>query len=173
MQSVSLSPRLRDHVEHYAASHRTAVNKALHFIGIPLLLISSYGLLAKLAMPVTDGNPALQPNLAWAALLVAAYWYLRADGIVGILTLGVVTACYALGSNLGAVALAAMFGAGALLHMVGHYGFEGKPPAFFERPMAVLEAPAWLIACWGGWEPTEPSSDETRLRQRDNENNEG
>ena len=58
---------LTQQLTQYAAYHRDRRNIATHFIGIPLLLISCYGLLAKAAIPLSDGIPALQPNLAWAA----------------------------------------------------------------------------------------------------------
>ncbi|MCI0458242.1 MAG: DUF962 domain-containing protein [Gemmataceae bacterium] len=148
MRRLSLSPELWSHVDHYAASHRMPVNKVLHFLGIPLLLVASLGLLSKASLAVDGAVPALRPNAAWIVLFGAGLWYVRSDWKMGLLTFAAVTACYALGSGLPAGLLWLFLGIGVVAHAVGHYGFEGKPPAVFSNPVAVLEAPVWLLATW-------------------------
>ena len=150
MQRPSLTPRMRPYVEHYARSHRTPVNKALHFAGIPLLAVGSLGLLSKLGLESGVGVAALEPNAAWAVLLGAGVWYVLLDWRTGLLALTGLAGCYAAGTLLTAGALACVFGAGLAAHVIGHYGFEGKPPALFSNPVAVFEAPLWLLATWTG-----------------------
>lgn len=53
---------------------------------------------------------------------------------------------YLAGALLSTLVLAALFGAGTVAHLIGHFGFEGKPPVFFTRPISVFEAPAWLLS---------------------------
>jgi uncharacterized membrane protein YGL010W len=48
---------------------------------------------------------------------------------------------------------AVLFAVGATLHTIGHTFFEHKPPSIFSNPIAVVEAPAWLIAIVIGWRP--------------------
>lgn len=75
--------------------------------------------------------------------MVAALWYLRLDRATGLLTLTFLNGCYAAGSF---IPTRVLFGAGGAAHLVGHFVFEGKPPAVFTNPVAVLEAPAWLVS---------------------------
>jgi uncharacterized membrane protein YGL010W len=150
LERLSTMPRLRMHLEHYDESHRKWGNKLLHFAGIPLLLVSSLGLLSKLSLHSGAEMPALRPNAGWVVLIGAGFWYGWLDLKIGSLTLALWAACYVLGSELSAVLLAVLFGIGALAHAIGHYAIEGKPPAVFSRPVAVLEAPAWLVAIGAG-----------------------
>jgi len=126
------------------------VNRALHFLGIPVLLVASLGLFSKLSLADAEGVPALQPNAGWLVLLVACVWNLRWDWKMGLLTTAVYAGGYALGSTLSAGVLWALFGVGVLAHVIGHYGFEGKPPALLSHPVAVLEATPWLLSLWAG-----------------------
>jgi uncharacterized membrane protein YGL010W len=136
-------------VDQYGESHRTPVNRALHFAGIPVLVVASLGLVSKLSLS-DEGVPALRPNAAWPLLLAACLWNLRWDWKMGLLSTAVYVGGYALGSTLSAGALWSLFGAGVVAHVIGHYGFEGKPPALFSHPVAVLEATPWLLSLWTG-----------------------
>jgi len=152
MRPLSLTPALRRQVDRYAESHRDPVNKALHFVGIPALAVAALGLLARAALPVLDAPPAWQPNAAWPAVVGACVWYVLLDRRVGLLTCAALVACYAAGSALPVGVLLGLFAGGVGAHLVGHYGFEGKPPAVFKSPVAVFEAPAWLVAaCTGAY----------------------
>jgi uncharacterized membrane protein YGL010W len=150
MKLPSPHPSWMSHVEGYAKSHGTPINKLLHFLGIPLLAIALLGLLSKLSLQQDGQPPALQPNAAWVVLLGLGFWYLWLDWRMGIPTIVLLVGCYVLGSWLSLAMLLALFGAGAGAHLIGHYGFEGKPPALLSRPVAVLEAPAWLLSIWIG-----------------------
>jgi uncharacterized membrane protein YGL010W len=138
-------------MDHYAESHQTPVNKALHFVGIPLLTVSLLGLLAKVHLPAAwEEEEEFRPDLAWLALAGSGLWYLWQDWKAGLVVTAALVGCYAAGRALTAVPLTALFGAGVVAHVIGHYGFEGKPPALLSKPIAVLEAPAWLLATWAG-----------------------
>jgi uncharacterized membrane protein YGL010W len=152
-----LEPELKAHVENYAHSHATPVNKALHFLGIPVLMVALLGLIAKVAYD-WGALPPLQPNLGWPVLLFASAWYLRMDRRIGLVSVLTLVLCYALGCYLSLSLLFALLALGAILHIVGHYGFEGKPPALLSTPIAILEAPPWLFATWAGWKAPTPSS---------------
>ena len=153
MPRVVLSRALLYYVCRYAESHQSRVNKALHFVGIPLLLVASLGLLSKLALPGSAEWPALRPNAAWLLLLFAVAWYAWQDRRMGLLVGSAMVGGYAVGTPLPVGILAGLFGTGIVAHAVGHYGFEGKPPAVLSRPIAVLEAPAWLLSTWVGLHP--------------------
>ena len=150
---VVLSRALLDHVCRYGESHQSRGNKALHFVGIPLLLVASLGLLSKLALPGLAEWPAVRPNAAWLILLLAVAWYAWQDRRMGLLVGSTMIGGYAVGTPLPIAVLAGLFGTGVVAHVVGHYGFERKPPAFLSRPVAVLEAPAWLLSTLAGLQP--------------------
>lgn len=143
-----LAPGLRLHVHRYGLSHQNAVNIGLHFVGIPVLLIASLGLLAQLALPAARLPPVLRPNAAWLALLVACVWYFYFDWRFGLVTWTTWAVAYGVGSQLSLGTCIALFLGGAATHLIGHFVFEGKPLAFFRRPVSVFEGPAWLIATW-------------------------
>jgi uncharacterized membrane protein YGL010W len=146
----SLTPEMRSHVGQYNESHRTPVNRALHFVGIPLFVVATMGLFSKLSLSDGEGPATWQPNAGWIALFVASAVTLWWDWKTGLLATAVYVAGYALGSTLSAGVLWTLFGAGLVAHTVGHFGFEGKPPALFSHPLAVLEATPWLLSLWGG-----------------------
>lgn len=134
-------PAIRSHIEAYGRSHSNPVNQALHIIGIPAAATAVLGLLAKLTAPEWELAGAA-PDAAWVALAIAAIWYLWADWKGGIVPLVALAVCYAAGRCLPVWMSGAFLATAALLHLIGHYGFEGKPPALLSRPVAVLEAPA-------------------------------
>jgi uncharacterized membrane protein YGL010W len=142
--TVALAPALRGHVGRYAEAHHQPTNVALHHVGIPTLAVALLGLLSRLRV-----RPA--PDFGAIAVAGCGWWYLARDRRVGATSTSVLVACYVLGRQLPSPALAVLFGVGATLHAVGHYQFEGKPPALLSRPVAVLESPAWLVATLAGW----------------------
>jgi uncharacterized membrane protein YGL010W len=125
----------------------------LHFVGIPLLLVASLGLVSKLALPGSTEWPALRPNAAWLLLLCAVPWYVWQDRRIGVLAGSAMVGGYAIGAPLPVGVLASLFALGVVAHVVGHYRFERKPPALLKRPVAVLEAPAWLLSILAGLQP--------------------
>ena len=158
LRAYFVPPPLRRHIERYAQTHRHRVNQALHYIGIPLAVIAALGALAKVRMTAFDGPDLLQPNLGLALLVVGCGFYLWVSPGAGVLLLIGGIAGYVAGSPLPLSWLGAMAAFAFALHTFGHYVFEKKPPAFFSRPMAALEAPAWLVARLTGVDP-QPSGE--------------
>jgi uncharacterized membrane protein YGL010W len=146
MQSLA-GANLQAHVGAYAESHRTPVNKALHYVGIPLAAIGILGLLAKVPLPGFTYS-TWYPDSSWLALTVAGVWYIYNDWKTGLVPLAALMSCYAIGTLLHGWILIAMSALAVVFHVIGHYAFEGKPPALLSRPVALLEAPAWLLATW-------------------------
>jgi uncharacterized membrane protein YGL010W len=146
-----LGAQLARHVEKYDESHRTRVNRLLHYVGIPLAAFSALGLLSKAAVPMEGVPTWLQPNLGMAVLLCAGAWYTYWRPLVGILMLAIGAAGYVVSTMLSVWILVGMGAAAIVCHSIGHYGFEGKPPQLLRRPVSVIEAPVWLLAMLFGW----------------------
>jgi uncharacterized membrane protein YGL010W len=60
MPRLLLSPGLRALVSPYAESHRTAGNQLLHVVGIPLIAVSTLGLLSKIPLPRTGASARMR-----------------------------------------------------------------------------------------------------------------
>jgi uncharacterized membrane protein YGL010W len=109
----------------YGESHRDPANKLLHWICVPLIVISLVGLLWHL--PVPQALRVASPLLNWGTvLLVGAVVYYVA-----------ISWSLALGMVLFVVAWIGQF--------IGHH-YEGKRPSFFKDVQFLLIGPLWLLS---------------------------
>ena len=122
--------------ERYGESHRNRVNKAIHWICVPLI---TWSVLAALwsAAPVVA--------YLGIALATAFYAWLSVQIALGMLALFalMVLPLTLLGSNAPAVA-AVVFVLAWIGQFIGH-AIEGKKPSFFEDVKFLLVGPAWLL----------------------------
>jgi uncharacterized membrane protein YGL010W len=141
--------------EAYGVSHRNPVNKAIHWVCVPVITFCTIGLFAAIPHPYFDGvlPGALEPLLNWGSVLIAAallLFYLRlslsiALGMAGFAALSVwgngliETAGYSLLTVNLVVFVVAWIG-----QFIGHK-IEGMKPSFFEDLQFLLVGPAWLI----------------------------
>jgi uncharacterized membrane protein YGL010W len=137
-------------LDEYAVSHRHPVNKALHWVCVPLIVWSLIGLLWSLPAP---GRAQLE-YANWASYAVAAavlyYAVLSMPLALGVLPVlaAMLFSVDAL-SQLGQVPLwavaAAVFVLAWLGQFIGH-AVEGKRPSFFKDVQFLLIGPIWLLA---------------------------
>ncbi len=139
---------LEEQMAVYAAYHQDARNKATHFVGVPVIILS---LFIPLAWPRFEiaGLPLTAAMLF--AIVVLAYYFIL-DFFLGLamaaLTLGLVWAGHqiaALGAGPGWAWFAALFVGGWILQLVGH-GFEGRRPALADNLFQIFVAPIFLCA---------------------------
>jgi uncharacterized membrane protein YGL010W len=136
--SAASAPRRVDVLlAHYGESHRNPVNEKIHFVAIPLIMLSLLGLLAVL-------NPWL-PYLLVAASMV---YYLRlsgvflvAMGLVSALMLGLV---HAMGEHALSIS-ATVFVLAWIAQFVGHR-IEGRKPSFFEDLQYLWVGPIFVLS---------------------------
>ncbi|MGE0614164.1 MAG: Mpo1-like protein [Bacteriovoracia bacterium] len=133
------SQALRKTFASYEVCHRTEGNERCHWIGIPLVMISLLGLLARLP---------LVPPLDFALLLwgVATVYYLVLDWKLGAPFSLVVFVLYAGSRELSLPVLWVLFGLGWFFQIFGHYYFEKRSPAFFTNLKQLLVGPFWLFS---------------------------
>ncbi len=119
---------LADQMAIYAAYHQDARNKATHFIGVPIIVLSLFIPLAWLR--VEFGGVAISAAMLFAAVVVL--YYLVLDVPMG----------FAM-----AVIFAALlwFIGGWLLQLVGHV-YEGRRPALADNLFQIFVAPIFLVA---------------------------
>lgn len=144
--------RLDALLDEYGESHRNPVNKAVHWVCVPIIVWTVVALLWSLPFP---GELRLGPvplNWATLTLVLAQLYYFRLSlrlGL-GLLAYNVVMILLALWVEraspwpLWQVALA-LFVLAWIGQFLGHK-VEGKKPSFFKDLQFLLIGPAWLMS---------------------------
>jgi uncharacterized membrane protein YGL010W len=139
---------LEDQMAVYAAYHQDARNKATHFVGVPLIMLSLFIPLAWLRVDVA--GVTVSAAMLFAAAVIVYYFLL--DVPLGLAMLALSAALVWLGDVIASqdtVQAWAWFGAlfvgGWILQLVGH-GFEGRRPALADNLFQILVAPIFLAA---------------------------
>jgi uncharacterized membrane protein YGL010W len=127
--------------DEYAAHHRSPGNEICHYIGIPLIILGLFGMLARIAPAATA-----PVTLAEAVALAALIYYVRLDlGLAAAMT-AVMIVLLALARLLPTGWAIGCFLAGWAVQFIGHYHYEKKSPAFLENLTHLLIGPFWLLA---------------------------
>ena len=122
--------------ERYGEFHRNAINKAIHWICVPLIVWSALGMLW-----------AASPIVAYVAIAASLAFYAwlslpLAVGMLGVVGL-MVYPLTLLGGRVLVVSVA-VFVVAWIGQFIGHL-VEGRKPAFFEDVRSLLVGPAWLL----------------------------
>jgi uncharacterized membrane protein YGL010W len=135
----------------YGASHRHPINKILHWICVPPIVLSVLGFLVAIPLPaaVTALSPWLNVGTLVAALALLYYARLSAALALGMLPLILLT-------FLGIDALAQLawplWGSCLVIFVIAWIGqfighaIEGQRPSFFKDLQFLLIGPLWLLA---------------------------
>ena len=132
----------------YAAYHQDARNKATHFIGVPVIVLSLFIPLAWLRFDV--GGVAISAAQLFAAAVLAYYFILDVPLALAMLVVFAVLAWLGesiamLGSTAGWTWFAVLFIGGWILQLVGHV-YEGRRPALTDNLFQIFVAPIFLVA---------------------------
>lgn len=137
-ESLDTQPRRVDElIAHYGQSHQNPRNEVIHFIAIPLIMLSLVGMLF-----------ALHPYVAYAFMAASMVYYARLS-VVFLLTMAVwsaltVAVVIAMGTNVLPVSIAIFVGAW-ILQFIGHK-IEGKKPSFFEDIQYLWVGPLFVLS---------------------------
>jgi uncharacterized membrane protein YGL010W len=139
---------LEDQMSFYAAYHQDARNKATHFVGVPMIIVSLFVPLAMLKMQL--GSLTLTGAIAFAAVILAYYFFLDvllalATTLFTVVFLFAAHWLAAQGPALAWSAFAALFVGGWIIQLVGH-AFEGRKPALVDNLFQIFIAPIFLCA---------------------------
>lgn len=122
---------------HYEESHRNPKNELIHFIAIPLIMLSLVGMLF-----------AAHPYLAYALIAASMVYYARLSVVFlaamllwSALTIALVFAMGALVLPLSVV----LFVGAWILQFIGHR-IEGKKPSFFEDIQYLWVGPLFVLS---------------------------
>jgi uncharacterized membrane protein YGL010W len=138
-----MTPTLRTHFADYADHHATPGNKLCHMVGIPLIVLSLFGLLA--AVPLFAVG-SFTVTLAELLLVAVTAYYLTLDGGLALMMLAASVVFLAAGRQLSLPWALALFVFGWVLQFVGHYVYEKRSPAFFRNFTHLLVGPLWILA---------------------------
>lgn len=144
---------MQEWFDRYGESHLNPVNKAFHWICVPVIFVSIIGLLSQVPMPWQAPDTGVFPYLHWGTLLVLAglVFYLRISisMSIGMFIVSALSLYIVKRLNLDYVdnALGIYFSAFVLAwigQFIGHK-IEGKKPSFFDDLKFLMIGPAWLL----------------------------
>jgi uncharacterized membrane protein YGL010W len=138
-----MSPVLASHFADYAAFHGTPGNKACHYVGIPLIVLSLFAMLGTVPL-FTVG--AYTVTAAEALVVLATAYYLTLDAGLALLMLVASAVLVALGRPIPMAAAVALFVLGWVFQFIGHYVYEKRSPAFYRNLAHLLVGPLWILA---------------------------
>lgn len=133
---------IEDLFEDYASYHRTAGNKFFHRVGIPMIVLSLFGMLARVVIFRTDQTAV---DLAVVLITLSSLFYLSLEWRLAALMLVTSTALYLIGRELSLTVNLALFILGWILQFVGHGVYEKKAPAFARNMVHLLIGPLWIL----------------------------
>ena len=138
-----MTEALRSHFADYAAFHRTAGNKACHSLGIPIIVLSSLALLARVPLLAAVGF-----ELTLAELVIALFvaYYLTLDGPSRPRCSRRTLRSTLLGRFLTPLVGTGLFVVGWILQGVGHWVYEKNSPAFFRNFVHLAVGQLWILA---------------------------
>lgn len=136
--SAETSARKVDRLlSHYGSSHTHPVNELIHFVAIPLIMLSLCGLMF-----------AIHPWVAYAFIAASMVYYLRLSVVffisMVIWSLAIIALVHAMGSKVLILSVAMFIGAW-IIQFVGHK-IEGKKPSFFEDIQYLWVGPLFVLS---------------------------
>jgi uncharacterized membrane protein YGL010W len=132
------STRKVDHLlAHYAESHRDPRNELIHFVAIPLIMLSLLGLLF-----------ALHPWVAYVFVAASMVYYVRLSGVfllaMAVQSIVGLALVHAMGEYVLPISIVIFVGAW-VAQFVGHK-LEGKKPSFFEDLQYLWVGPIFVLS---------------------------
>lgn len=126
----------------YAHHHQTSGNKAMHRIGIPLIVLSLLGMLARVEVVAVN---SFRIDLAVILIFAASVYYVMLDWKLGLAMLGATIILYIAGAALPLTINIILFILGWIFQFVGHSVYEKKQPAFLRNLVHLLVGPLWIL----------------------------
>lgn len=131
------SRRIDQLLAHYGLSHQNPINARIHYLAIPLIMISLLGLIY-----------ALHPYAAYGFVMASLIYYIRLSRVFFFAMLLMSVLTLALLGSIGEALLtlsAAVFVAAWVLQFIGHR-IEGKKPSFFEDLQYLWVGPVFVLS---------------------------
>ena len=121
----------------YASYHRTTGNKWFHRLGIPMIMLTLLGMLARVDLGAVDAAVVL--------IAVSGIYYLTLEWRLGLGMVLASLAMYLAGAALPMAVNVAVFVLGWIFQFIGHSVYEKRQPAFFRNFVHLLVGPLWIL----------------------------
>lgn len=144
-------------IEEYGESHQNPTNKLIHWICVPLIMLSLLALIGKIPFPLTDiylfsiTGEKFYLNWTMLFLLICILFYLRLSRSLAIGML-IIALLMIISINVIRLYDPTVWRLSLLIFVVAWIGqfighkIEGKKPSFFEDLQFLLIGPAWLLS---------------------------
>ena len=126
----------------YASHHQTKGNKWFHRFGIPMIMLTSIGMLARIGLGSIAG---VRIDAGMLLIALAAIYYFTLEWRLAIPMLIVSIGFYLVGRWLPMSVNVALFILGWILQFIGHAVYEHRQPAFFRNVVHLLIGPLWIL----------------------------
>lgn len=136
-----MNTTLRTHFDNYAAFHKTAGNQTCHMIAIPLIVLTSFALCAKVSLFVMGG---FRFTLAEVLFALTALFYFTLDIPLALALNAFSAFCLYAGRLMPWTWALAVFVVAWVLQFIGHSVYEKKAPAFLTNIVHLLIGPMWI-----------------------------
>lgn len=133
---------IEDLFEDYASYHRTPGNKFFHRIGIPMIMLSLFGMLARVVIFRTDQTSV---DLAVVMITLTTLFYFTLEWRLAALMLATSIIFYLIAREFSLPVNIGLFVLGWILQFVGHGVYEKKAPAFARNLVHLLIGPLWIL----------------------------
>src|SRR5579859_4863360 len=138
-------------LDEYGASHRNPTNKRIHWVCVPLIMLSALGTLWSVPRP--SFFAALSPYVNWATLLILAsliYYAMLSVRLAAGMLLVSALMCLVLELLMRLPwpliwTSLVIFTSAWIGQFIGHK-IEGRKPSFFKDLQFLLIGPVWLLA---------------------------
>ena len=136
----------------YGESHQNPTNKKIHWVCVPLIMLTLLGLLSLIKLPLSIINIPI--NFSHVLLVVALLFYLRLSIsisfgmiIISFITLFIINRLEIIFPDINQLLYLyiSIFILSWIGQFIGHK-IEGKKPSFFEDIQFLLIGPAWLLS---------------------------
>jgi len=135
-------PDIRASFADYAEHHQTKGNKWFHRVGIPLIMLSLLGMLARVPIVTLAGY---RIDAAMILIAIAVVFYLTMEWRLAVGMLVVSAAFYVAGAWLPMTTNVILFILGWIFQFIGHTVYEHRQPAFFRNVVHLLIGPLWIL----------------------------
>lgn len=143
---------ITDWLEEYGESHQNKTNKLIHWICVPAIFFSIYGLIYSIPFTFMEEETSLYINYASIIMVFVLlfYWRLSFKLAIGmflymaLVVYGTVTLDSVLSIDYWLFSLI-IFVVAWIGQFYGHH-IEGKKPSFFKDLQFLLIGPAWVIS---------------------------
>tara|TARA_Y100000994_G_scaffold55288_1_gene44673 strand:- start:132 stop:614 length:483 start_codon:yes stop_codon:yes gene_type:complete len=149
--NLSLKKSIIDWLKEYSYYHKNPKNKIIHWVCIPLIMFSVFGLLSLIKFDLFILGMRL--SLFHFSILAASYFYLKLSLKISIgmiifispmiIIIDIINSLYS--TKILFFTYLSIFILSWVLQFIGHK-IEGKKPAFAKDLKFLLIGPAWMIA---------------------------